>query len=263
MVPAAVSDDTSDDEDDEISDVYNTIRFYETFVCLTEAELQEQLAAPQRSPLWHRAREHCITGSVFGTANGTNPYQSPKDLLKDKLWSTFRGNFATAYGTAHEDDARFEFEAYATDNFPGCRVETPNLFKFAARPWMAVSPDGFLHKADGTVELVEYKCPMKQTDAHPYNRYPRCIPPYYMDQIQGIMGHLNDFGYHITAAWFVVWQQHQTWIMKVPFQPEYWHTTLFPALHEWYFGLYLPAATHKANGVLGDGECEPAFPIEL
>jgi len=255
------TEDSSDDEEDLM--LYNVRNFYEERVCVSAEELQNQLLAPQRSPLWHKAREHCITASVFGTANGTNPYQSAKDLVREKLWGTFKGNFATAYGTAHEDDARFEFEAFAKENWPGSRVESPNIYKFVERPWMAVSPDGFLHKPDGTLELIEYKCPLRQTDAHPYSRYEKCIPPYYHDQIQGIMGHLNDFGFNISVAWFVVWQQHQTWIMKVPFLEDYWDTKLYPNLHAWYFEQYLPAATHKANGVLGPNEIEPTFPIEL
>jgi putative phage-type endonuclease len=253
-----------DDSDDEEEQVTLTVKeFYDRFVSVTPEKLALQLSAPQRSPEWLAARKYCITASVFGSANGTNAYCTPDQLVKQKLWDTFKGNYATAYGTAHEDDARFEFESFAKEQFPGCSFEYPNVLKFVECPWIAVSPDGLLRQADGSYELVEFKCPLKQTDAHPYLRYDKCIPPYYMDQIQGIMGHLNDFGYTIRTAWFVVWQDHQTWIMKVPFNEHYWDNILYPALHTWYFSKYLPAAVHQHNGVLNPGEIVPSDPIIL
>lgn len=251
------------DEDSEDEETLTVKEFYERFVQVTPEQLALQLSAPQRSDEWLAARKHCITASVFGSANGTNAYCSPDQLVKLKLWDTFKGNYATEYGTAHEEDARFEFESFAKEQFEDCSFEYPNVLKFVECPWIAVSPDGLLRKADGTYELIEFKCPMKQTDAHPYLRYDKCIPPYYMDQIQGIMGHLNDNGYSIQTAWFVVWQQHQTWIMKVPFNEDYWEHTLFPALHSWYFSKYLPAAVHKHNGVLNPGDIVPSDPILL
>jgi putative phage-type endonuclease len=268
VVPATVN--TSEEQDDHESvdaEDLDPQMFYDRFIKVTPDDLRAQLAAPQRSPEWHAARKYCLTASAFGAAAGHNAFCSPDALVKEKLWSTFKGNYATEYGTAHEDDARFEFEAFARNSWPDCRLETPNLIKGTDRPWMAVSPDGLLfHNTDEglKVSLVEYKCPMNQTDGHPYNKYDHCIPPYYMDQIQGIMGFLNDGGfYKIEDAFFVVWQQSQTWIMRVPFDKVYWTTVLYPKLHEWFFVKYLPALVHKHNGDLEPGQINAGVALDI
>lgn len=262
VVPAktVVEDESDDDEDEERTSFFSARDYYDRFVRVDEQTLQDQLNAPQRSDAWKRAREGCLTASSFGAAAGNNPYQSPDALLKDKLWSTFQGNYATEYGTLHEQDARFEFEAFAKDLYPEATFSYPNLVKNVEAPWLAVSPDGLVQTSEG-LHLIEFKCPLRDTDEHPYAKHKYCIPPYYFDQIQGIMGYYSDIQKTpISCAWFVVWQQHQTWIVKVPFDRAYWDA-LYIKLHAWYFDKYLPALVHKYNKTIAKGEIVPTTPL--
>lgn len=280
--------------EDEVIDIWTATSFYNAFVKIDKASRDKEAQAAQRSPEWLQARKYCLTASSFGAAAGHNAYQSPQALLVDKLWGTFKGNAATAYGSFHEADAEARFMKWATKSDPSTSLTTTGLLKCLEKPWLGVSPDGLLWRqlleahepinlvwrgtgANRTLELIEYKCPAykKYTEDHPYSKYKHNVPDYYYDQVQGIMGLLNDhldddFGCpelagrpKITAAWFVVWQPNQTFITRCPFDADYWTKDLLPALSNWWFGQYLPALVHKENGLLTFGETKPTSVLEL
>ena len=319
----------------EPAEALTATEFYDRFVRRTPEACIAELMAPQRSQAWLDARKHAITASNFGAASGNNKYEGPAELVISKLWSTFQGNEATRYGTFHEPDARASLEAALegplrptlVDQYVkaitgrGRKAVAPEqvdaelqyslfetgLLKHSAQPWMAVSPDGILRlttdsdAAAGVPPvwlLVEYKCPARLRDAedHPYKKDPHNVPPYYMDQMQGILGLFNKFpelqdtGFQAAcssgassacssgassagggaasidgprSALFVVWQPHQFHVTLVPFQKEYYSKSLEPALEAWYFGRYLPLATLQYNGQLGPGTDTASPPIGL
>ena len=249
--------------------------FFEKFVQRTPDQCAAELAAPQRSEAWLNARKLSITASQFGAAAGESQYQSPDDLVIDKLWNTFRGNAATEWGTQHEPHAKESFcdwfEQYAKDNdLHDVKFSEENLIKFAEEPWMAVSPDGIVTYTtkDGRncADLVEFKCPayLRNTAGHPYAKYPLNTPSYYKCQTQGIMGYINAHKskWKFQRCWFVVWQPHQTWITLQPYDEAY-YTSMHEKLENWYFKKLLPAFTHKHNNLLVFGETQPQEPIEL
>jgi hypothetical protein len=218
-------DDSSSDDDDRTCDHLSVKDFYMAYIARSPEQCASELAAPQRSLEWLNARRYAITASNFGSAVGHNSYQSPEALVHDKLWNSFCGNAFTQYGTFHETDAA-ESLKLALNNQLRQTLETiytletihnkPNiqnvmdasldswtlmefgLIKHHEQPWMAVSPDGILvlKGSHGNVSiLVEYKCParLRDSDGHPYAKQPHNVPPYYMDQMQGIMGFFNKF----------------------------------------------------------------------
>jgi hypothetical protein len=263
-------DTSSDDEDTDVQE-FTSSTFYDAFVRRSESECARELAAPQRSLMWLDARKHCITASNFGAAVGHNKYMSPDALVVDKLWNVFKGNAFTAYGTFHEPDAAASLKALLNgplratlDDIYGPGLSTwdlqeVGLLKHHEVPWMAVSPDGIikLNGSRGPVSvLVEYKCParLRHTEGHPYATTKHCVPEYYMDQVQGIMGLLNTrLKQECLCALFVVWQPLQLHVTRVPFEKDYYSDVLFPALRAWYFKKYLPMAVLKANNQLVPG----------
>jgi hypothetical protein len=286
--PAKENQEASDSEDDEVTEgpveVLDSHQFYSRFVARTRQECLDELEAPQRSLKWLEARKYAITASIFGSAAGNNKYSSPKALVLDKLWNSFKGNTFTQFGTFHEPDARASFEGliqgelrktldliHGSDNYSYELYET-GLIKHHEQPWMAVSPDGILKltsKERTTYIVVEYKCPARLRDCeeHPYSKSPNNVPEYYMDQIQGIMGLFNKFpdllgqeenlqeGPQLTGsgpqwAFFVVWQKHQFHVTLVPYKKDYYNLELEPKLRNWFFELYLPFAVLKHNGLL-------------
>ena len=251
--------------------------FYDAFVARSPEECLLESSAPQRSYIWHAARKYCITASSFGAAVGHNKYSSPEVCAKEKLWSSFRGNEFTEYGTFHEKDAQDSFmknlpslEPTLQDILPGYdsyKFYETGLLKSPEVPWMAVSPDGLLQlKANGKTKwaLVEFKCParLRHCSGHPYAKDNNVnVPRYYMDQVQGICGLLNEkpdilkmvepsASEPIEDIFFVVWQPQQIHITRLKYDHEYYTDTLKPALESWYFKLFLPMAYLKHNGQL-------------
>jgi hypothetical protein len=285
-----------DHDDGQPAEHFSPDLFYERFVSRSPSQCMKELQAPQRSVEWLAARAHAITASSFGAAAGHNAYCSPKDLVIEKLWRTFIGNEYTQYGTFHEPDARNTFFNLLSGPLKPTLLDLcPNqesfdlfetgLLKASEQPWMAVSPDGLI-RMNGpkgpTWALVEYKCParLRDSEAHPYKKDRYNVPPYYMDQMQGIMGLLNKYPElldHAAAAagldregptrigpqvaFFVVWQPHQIHVTRVPFDSLYWSGSLEPALERWFFDLYLPYATLKANGELVENSLTASRPI--
>jgi putative phage-type endonuclease len=246
--------------------------FYQRFVARTPQQCAAELAAPQRSTEWLRARSLSITASDFGAAVGHNAHCSPEELVERKLWESFTGNDATAWGSHCEDFAAEAFGRWAQRCFPlpagATQLHHENLMKSAAAPWMAVSPDGFLERMENgqrIMELVEFKCPTRdarQSGSHPYASYPGNIPPYYADQMQGIAGYLNTHlggyrGVPLTGIYFVVWRPAGMWVTRVQVDAEYYARLLLPALQSFYFSRLLPAFAHKYNGRLESGQTVP------
>jgi len=301
----------SDDEDSEQSfekEVFEPLSvrtFYDQYVSRTYEQCHAEYDAPQRSIAWLEARKYCITASNFGTAIGNNKYASGKTLVQEKLWNTFQGNEFTMYGTFHEPDASKTFqELLAYDLYPtlehlyakkyGKASNIPlkwallesGLIKSHECPWIAVSPDGilFVIGSEGPLyTIVEYKCParMRHSQAHPYASYKHNIPEYYFDQMQGIMGYMNEYTYlynyirkglsvswqplavnvHHDYAFFVVWQPHQVHVTLVPFQQNYYSQILKEGLHDWYFRTYLPMAVLKHNQLLVPNTLQVSAPV--
>ena len=244
-------------------------QFYEKFVKRSQDECDAEREAKQGTKEWLEVRKLSLTASVFGAAAGSNPYQSPNDLLEEKLWGTFNGNALTVWGNEHEPharesfvkwfkeflSARYFFAGRSDSDNPIFELKEDNAIKFAAEPWLAVSPDGILYyeDADGSkkVSLVEFKCPTRDNFnplQSPYAKYEHGIPSYYKDQVQGICGYLNENKYAlIEDIWFVVWRPSRTWITHLQADKAYYQNFLKPKLFAWYFKLYLPALTKKYN----------------
>lgn len=256
--------------------------FYNAYVHRTEEQCAAEAAAPQRSAEWKAARRFALTASDFGTAAGSNPYCTPDDLVRRKLWESFCGNAATRWGSAHEDHAAEAFLEWARANVsPDAELVHLNLLKWPDMPWLGVSPDGILVWRDGdalVADLVEFKCPTRTTTMdHPYAKYPLCTPPYYRHQMLGIWALINLHGgltlefqgapAHITAlrcAWFVVWQPSTLWVVRHDFSLDDWTAELYPRVRAWYFAKYLPALTWHYNLRLEHGDIAPAsVPLDL
>lgn len=241
----------SDDIQEEEKELLTEQQFYEQFVQCNEESCKLISTFPQRSDEWINARKYCITASDFGSVIGENPYESPRMFLKKKTMCSFQGNTFTEYGKQNEIHAKDCFLEWFASFDPTATFREVNLIKFHQTPWMAVSPDGLIDTIDNQVDLVEFKCPAKckDTNVHPYNKYPKNTPPQYYAQIQGIAGYLKSNGIQIRNIWFVVWQPKRMYITLHSFDEEYYNN-MFNKLKKFYFDHLLPCFTKKYNGQL-------------
>jgi len=209
---------------------------------ITDDDVRRICAYPQRTPEWFDARKHRITGSVCGAAIGNSPYQKPRDLVFQLMWSTFKGNKFTDYGTKNEPLAQ---QAYINimrkKHGPGFNLGLPGLIVSRVSPYLAYSADGVAIFTDGNRRLIEIKCPYKR------QRY-NGIPPMYFCQMQ--------LGMHILrmeSCDFIEYcgSEEATFITPVPRDPEFIRRRLLPGLRHFFFEMYLPMAVAKSMGWLG------------
>lgn len=223
---------------------------------VTPEEAAAIAGIPQGTEAWLVARQNRITASNFGAAIGMNRYKTPRGLLRDLLWSTFKGNAATRWGNEHEDIAR---DAYVirmqadilngTSEYISLRVEETGLHINPDRPWLGSSPDGVVQVTtwDGNTHkfLLEIKCPYRK------QLYDPPVPDYYNCQIQGVMANMG-----LPYCDFVVWTPTEMQVTRVPFDESFWTNTLLPGLYHFYHNMYLPLVVAKHNGELSHGDTE-------
>jgi putative phage-type endonuclease len=221
---------------------------------VTEEGRRSLAALDQGSPEWLEARRNRLTGSNFGAAAGHNKWKSPAALAHDMLYSTFQGNDATRWGTAHEPIAcseyilarRAQLRKTHGDDFV-FEVTHSGLNIDAQDSWMAVSPDGHVRE-HGQDAVLEIKCPFSK---RPY----AAIPPYYMDQLQGLMGVLS-----LPWADFCVWTPDAFQVTRVPFDARYWGDELRPALVRFYREVFLCAYVEKERRAASGDHSVPPQP---
>lgn len=232
-------------------------QFYEVYIHRTPLQCHEEFQSPQRSEEWKLARKFSLTASDFGAAAGKNQYDSPEQLVQKKIHTPFQGNSATQWGCEMETRAAEAFLNFAKISLSSkAKLYDVNLVKFSSSSWLAVSPDNILcwTDAQGTEhwDLVEYKCPTRSSDRHPYAKYENNIPPYYKCQMLGIWGHCNDnqgifiqkdgeiIQKYLENVWFVVWSPNHLWVTHYSPNIKEWRDLHF-SLRAWYFEKFLPA----------------------
>ncbi|XP_059090826.1 uncharacterized protein LOC131886483 [Tigriopus californicus] len=106
----------------------------------------------RKSPAWHIERASRLTASVaHKVANGKKEETRVK-YFTAKPPSSLR---ALQYGRDHEEKAREVFEHQT-----GLRVTNVGLCIKSNEPWLACSPDGLMQENDGSIALLEIKCPI-------------------------------------------------------------------------------------------------------
>jgi putative phage-type endonuclease len=197
----------------------------------------------QGSKEWLEARKYRLTGSNFGAAVGNNRFTSPDELVSEMLNPKFTGNDATRHGNKHEPQARETYIAMKKQelarqlgvqmlNDGDFTVTESGLHIWRELPFLAVSPDGHVRER-GMQGLLEIKCPYNPDSKLMLDE----IPPYYNDQMQGLMAIL---GY--SWADFFVWQPDNRYsTRRVSFDAKYWEESLLPRLTSFYSNRFLPA----------------------
>lgn len=199
-------------------------------------QIRLAIEVDQRSQEWHRLRANRVTASRFNSITGNNPYQDAKKCLEDMLYHTFQGNKYTQYGVKNEPVARKAFETYMKKthslNSSQFKIYLPGFYVPLHLPWIGVSVDGIIlnmkEKSGRELGLLEIKCPYKQKTFGG-------VPDMYKDQIQGSMNLLN-----LPWCAFVCWTPTLMEVTIVERDMDYWKTTLYPSLENFFITQFLP-----------------------
>lgn len=144
--------------------------FYATQVAASKediANIEECTREQGGCDVWKKERIKRITASNVGSISKMKKTTKRCKKVKELLYSTFRGNKATMYGTLMEDKARQEYiEKQQENGHPGLTTEQSGLVISTHNPWLAASPDGRVQDPNATPSqgLVEYKNPFSMKD---------------------------------------------------------------------------------------------------
>ena len=132
----------------------------------------------QKSAGWVEAR-NTIGASEVAALMGHSPFETRKSLLLKKIQPvSMQSNVACAWGSLFEPIARKYFEKKHSASVFGHSV-TLNLAKgHPLYKKVTCSPDGYFLSKDGSIVLLEFKCPFKRKITT------HRIPHHYTRQIQ-------------------------------------------------------------------------------
>ena len=159
--PDEVTDDIPPEQLKQLAD-----SFYKTKVAITTEkgqEIERHTRNQADNGQWMMERRLRLTASRVGGIAKMRETTKKGNKVKDLLYSNFRGNKATQYGSAKEDETILQYITYQRRNgHPDLKVDRCGLFVSLTNPWLAASPDGSVNDpsdSNHSLGLVEIKNP--------------------------------------------------------------------------------------------------------
>ncbi len=112
-------------------------------------------------------RRKRLTASNVGSIAKMRKTTKRSSKVQSLLYSSFRGNQATRYGSANEDSARQQYIADLVCEGHEVEVKECGMFISLPSPWLAASPDGIIcdqMDSSNILGLLEIKCPFNARD---------------------------------------------------------------------------------------------------
>ena len=161
ITPDEVTDDIPSDLLQQLTD-----SFYRTKVAITDEkakEIEQKTRDQAESEHWMIERRLRITASRVGSITKMRKTTKKSKKVQELLYSSFRGNQATRYGSAKEEETVLQYTTYQRRNgHPDLTVSKCGFLVSPTNPWLGASPDGAVHDpngADDSLGLVEIKNP--------------------------------------------------------------------------------------------------------
>ena len=157
-------DDTTDVPLEYLNELKTT--FYTTQVEVTKEQAEvteEQTRGQSDCELWARERRKRVTASKVGGIAKMRRTTKRSNKVQEMLYSTFRGNQATQYGTAMEAKTSQQYTVHQKENgHANLQTHKSGLVISVTNPWLAASPDERVHDpstASSPWGIAEYKNP--------------------------------------------------------------------------------------------------------
>ncbi len=226
--------------------------------------LERQTLDQADNELWVIERRKRITASTGGIAKMRSTTKRSKKV-EMLLYSKFRGNAATQYGSYKEESTRQQYETYMRQNgHPNLKVEKCGLFVSLENPWLASSPDGVVYDPDDSIQplgIIEIKNPysLRQlTLAESIKNSSFCLE---LNKNDGTSDSRKNMTYyqvqcqlHCTnRAWcdFVLRTEINMHVERIQRDTLWWNSVL-PKLENFYFSALLPelaSPRHRQGGI--------------
>lgn len=233
----------------------NVLQFYNTYLNISEAEVKniEVLTRSQglddtSSHIWLAERRKRITASSVGRIAKRRPSTKVASTIKQLLYSTFKGNVATRWGTLQEP---FSTSKYLSQQQSILSVQSSGLV-VSKYPWLAASPDGLVEdsKCDTPEGIVELKNPYTARDMSIQEAVQQLKDFCLKCDKDGLISlrTSHNYYYQVQATmlcternWcdFVVCTKKDIHIERIPYNQELMNSVL-PKLEQFYFEAILP-----------------------
>ena len=124
---------------------------------------ERQTGLVQRSKAWVKARQHTIGASEIAVLTGASPFDTPASLIRKKLHAPdLSKNVACAWGKLFEPFARAYIEWEHNTQVFGNTISLNLAEDHPLYGKVTCSPDGYFQALDGSIVLLEFKCPFKR-----------------------------------------------------------------------------------------------------
>ena len=138
-----------------------------------------QTGLVQLSQPWIKARQNTLGASEIAVLTGASRFDTPASLIRKKLHPrNMAGNVACAWGRLFEPFARAYIEWYHSTKVFGDTISLNLAKDHPLYGKVTCSPDGYFQALDGSLVLLEVKCPFTRKIVR------RAIPALYLDQVQ-------------------------------------------------------------------------------
>ena len=163
VTPNDITDDVSPEYLDELKNSFYTMNV--TLTIEQADKLEQETREQSGSDMWIRDRMKRITTSRGGILKMKITRRSKK--VKEILYSKFKRNRATMYGTNMEETSRQQYTTYQHQKGQArLRTSKVGLVVSVDNPWLAASPDNKVHDSNALqpLDVVEYNNPYAARD---------------------------------------------------------------------------------------------------
>ena len=215
--------------------------------------------------LWIIERRKRITASNVGSISKMRHTTKKSKKVELLLYSNFRGNAATHYGSDKEESTRQQYETYMKQNgHPTFKIEKCGLFVSLENPWLAVSPDGLVHDPDTAqpLGLIEIKNPysVRQLSLDEAIKTPPFCLEQHKDDNTYRLKRRHDFYYQVQCQLYCTSREWCDFVLRTDMamhveriqRDTLWWNSNIPKLKKFYFSSLLPelaSPRHRRGGI--------------
>ncbi len=139
--------------------------YYQKNVVISKTEaakLERQTHLQSSSGVWREARRKRLTASSFGQVLRRRPNHTVEVLVRNLLYTSFKGNSHTKYGLDQEGPSVTDYQAKMLEETKTrLQVKRCGIFVSPDHPFLGASPDGIVVKDGKPIGLLEIKNVLK------------------------------------------------------------------------------------------------------
>ncbi len=229
------------------------------------AKLEKQTHLQSASGVWREERRKRLTASNFGQVLRRRPNHTVEVLVRNLLYTGFKGNSNTKYGLDQEGPSVQDYLAKTLEE-SNIRVQVKRCGMFVSpdHPFLGASPDGIVVKDGKPVGLLEIKNVLKnkpvtfqQQAQNKKTKSAFCLKVNEQNKLElkrtheyfyQVQGQLNICDY--PWADFIVrsTNPYQIHVERIVKDPQLWKDVMLPKLTAFYNKALLPELASPRNG---------------